>query len=343
MPSIALTQQHSPPAPPPLSQALRDAIQAASTRADEGQRIFAPIATLWDDYVQSETVRKLPPKLRKPLLVLCQEISRTATRHFDAYIKGTRPSPALTPQQSSPTPLQKSTTDEQTSLPPQTPPTYAQKAALAPTSQPPTRTPRNIASNTLDKKTPQARPDTRLFIRVGPDHASRQAGQFAVLTALKTLLGDNSSLLNEVQEVKTGFALCTGSLDALAKLETYSEAISRAFTDSIVERQPNWTSYRLINIPRTVNTIDGLGQITSNQVTDAILAEAIRTTANQSLARAVETKDSAQKNLYNTSWIASFPTEGHSPLPRNLRILGAAVTVAVIKTKPKTVQCTRCY
>ncbi|OBT60326.1 hypothetical protein VE03_10189 [Pseudogymnoascus sp. 23342-1-I1] len=96
MPSIALTQQHSPPAPPPLSQALRDAIQAASIRADEGQRIFAPIATLWDDYVQSETVRKLPPKLRKPLLVLCQEISRTATRHFDAYIKGTRPSPALT-------------------------------------------------------------------------------------------------------------------------------------------------------------------------------------------------------------------------------------------------------
>lgn len=110
-----------------------------------------------------------------------------------------------------------------------------------------------------------------------------------------------------------------------------------------MERQPNWTSYRLINIPRTVNTINGLGQITSNQVTDAILAEAIRTTANQSLARAVETKDSAQKNLYNTSWIASFPTESHSPLPRNLRILGATVTVAVIKTKPKTVQCTRCY
>jgi hypothetical protein len=110
-----------------------------------------------------------------------------------------------------------------------------------------------------------------------------------------------------------------------------------------VERQPNWTSYRLINIPRTVNTINGLGQITSNQVTDAILAEAIRIIANQSLARAVETKDSAQKNLYNTSWIASFPTEGHSPLPRNLRILGAAVIVAVIKTKQKTVQYIRCY
>lgn len=120
MPSIILTQQHSPPAPPPLSQALTDAIQAASTRAEEGQRIFAPIATLWDDYQQSETVRKLPPKLCKPLLALCQEISQTATRHFDAYIKGTKPSQALPNLQPIPT-LTKAIPDE---LPPP-PPTYA--------------------------------------------------------------------------------------------------------------------------------------------------------------------------------------------------------------------------
>ena len=87
--------QHSPPGPPPLSKALKDAIQAASTRAEEGQRIFGPIATLWDEYQQSDTVRKLPPQLRKPLLALCQEISQTATTHFDAYIKGSRPTQAL--------------------------------------------------------------------------------------------------------------------------------------------------------------------------------------------------------------------------------------------------------
>ncbi len=79
----------------------------------------------------------------------------------------------------------------------------------------------------------------------------------------------------------------------LAKLETHSQAISQAFTGSTVERQPNWTSYRLINIPRTVNIIDGLGQISSNIVTDEIIVEAIRNTTNQSLARAAETKDSA--------------------------------------------------
>jgi hypothetical protein len=318
-------------------------IRASSTRAKEGQRIFAPIATLWDDYLESETVRKLPPKLRKPLLALCQEISRTATRHFDAYIKGTKPSPAVTSQQPPLPPARKDATDEPVTQQPPQALTYAQRAASGPPSQPPPLKQRSKAPTTQVKSPPLARPDTRLFIRVGLDHISRRAGPFAVLTALKTLLGTDSSLLKEVQEVKSGFALCTGSLDMLAKLETHSQAISRAFTDSIVERQPNWTSYRLINIPRTVNTIDGLGQITSNLVTDEIIAEAIHNTTNQSLARAAETKDSSQKNLYNTSWIASFPTDSHSPLPRNLRILGAAVIVAVIKPKPRVVQCTRCY
>jgi hypothetical protein len=278
MPPPLPTQQHSPPAPPPLSQSLTDAIQASNTRAEEGQRIFAPIATLWDDYLQSDAVRKLPPKLRKPLLALYQEISRTATRHFDAYIKGAKPSPAVTPQE--PPPLApEDAMIEPTILPPQAY-TYAQRAASAPPSHPPPLKQRSKAPTTQVKSPPLARPDTRLFIRVGLDHISRRAGPFAVLTALKTLLRTDSSLLKEVQEVKSGFALCTGSLDMLAKLETHSQAISRAFADSIVERQPNWTSYRLINIPRTVNTIDGLGQITNNLVTDEIITKVIRNTTN---------------------------------------------------------------
>ena len=38
--------QHNPPDPTPLAQALKNAVQAASTRAEEGQRIFGPIADL---------------------------------------------------------------------------------------------------------------------------------------------------------------------------------------------------------------------------------------------------------------------------------------------------------
>ena len=123
--------QHFPPAPPPLSKALKDAVQAASTRAEEGQRIFGPIATLWDDYQQSDTVRKLPSQLRKPLLALCQEISRTATVHFNAYIKGTRPTQALpTPQ---PSPLLSGTATPAVLEPPLAlSPMYAQKAAIPP-------------------------------------------------------------------------------------------------------------------------------------------------------------------------------------------------------------------
>jgi hypothetical protein len=77
--------------PPPFTQALVHAVQAAGIRAEEGQRIFGPIASLWDAYIQSDAVRKLPVKLQKPLLLLCQEMTRTATTHFDAYIKGTKP------------------------------------------------------------------------------------------------------------------------------------------------------------------------------------------------------------------------------------------------------------
>src|SRR5271165_2401393 len=91
--------QHSSLDPTPLSQALRNAVQAANTRAEEGQRIFSPVASLWDNYQQSETVWRLPSYLRKPLLALCQEISRTATIHFDAYIKGSRPTQAQPAQQ----------------------------------------------------------------------------------------------------------------------------------------------------------------------------------------------------------------------------------------------------
>src|SRR5271167_3544676 len=91
--------QHSPPDSTPLALALKNAVQAASTRAEEGQRIFSPIASLWDEYQQSEAVRKLPQQLRKPLLALCQEISQIATTHFDAYIKGSRPTKARSAQQ----------------------------------------------------------------------------------------------------------------------------------------------------------------------------------------------------------------------------------------------------
>src|SRR2546421_2311576 len=130
-----------PPPPPLLSQVLTDVVKTTTERAAEGQTLFAPIAAIWDDYLQSDTVRQLPVRLRKPLEALCKEISQTATIHFDSYIKGIRP--AKTTSQ----PLPVSVTDEQNtqtaklvskSKETRTPalPTYAQMVTSIPATTP---------------------------------------------------------------------------------------------------------------------------------------------------------------------------------------------------------------
>ncbi len=198
---MQLAPRYTPPGPPPLSQTLRDAIDAANTRAEEGQRVFGPISALWDGYVDSDAVRQLPVRLRKPLLALCHEMSRIATGHFDAYLKGQRVSQAShTPQ--SPANTQSGSATDLTDSPPPlrtqalTPPsTYAQKAAQAPPPQP-TQVPKTRKAPVKEPAKP--RPDSRLFIRISPEYKARKAGPFAILIALKELLSINSILIREV-------------------------------------------------------------------------------------------------------------------------------------------------
>src|SRR5271168_1736383 len=127
-----------------LSQAFRDIARAASVRADEGDRIFSPIAAIWDDYLQIDVVRKLLARLRKPLSMLYTEISNIANKHFDAYLKGTYP--ALVSQKAQPSISLASDIDPPilTSIAPLSPLTsYAQVATIVslarhqPTHKPP--------------------------------------------------------------------------------------------------------------------------------------------------------------------------------------------------------------
>jgi len=74
-----------------LFQNFLDIAKAASIRAKEGQQIFCPILAIWDNYLQTDTVRKLLARHCKPLAALCAEISSVANKHFNAYIKGTYP------------------------------------------------------------------------------------------------------------------------------------------------------------------------------------------------------------------------------------------------------------
>src|SRR5438045_4341435 len=100
MPWVAKMAQ-SPPIPtratptmtplPSFSHALTNSLQCASERLTNGQLIYGPIAALWDEYLQTDVVRKLPAKLHNPLKALCNDISITTQKHFDTFLAGTAP------------------------------------------------------------------------------------------------------------------------------------------------------------------------------------------------------------------------------------------------------------
>jgi hypothetical protein len=221
--------------PPPLTRALANVVERATERANDGQRAFGPVAALWEDYIKSEAVSELPQRLRTPVIQLCKDLSLLATRHFDAYIKGSPPPRfADTPKLAANTPV------IAPPLPPSQPRTFAQVATTDPAPQ--TTTGR---SRYLEKTRTKSilRPDTRLFVRISPFHNARVVGAYAVLTALKNQLGDKAYLLKEVQAVKTGFALCTDSLDDLDSLYKHASEIEQKIGHCTVEKQTKWTTY----------------------------------------------------------------------------------------------------
>jgi hypothetical protein len=315
---------------PSLSIALTNVVQRAADRATDGQRMYGPIAALWDKYLESDEVRSLPARLRSPLTALCADISNTANKHFDAFIKGSHP-PRPTKENAATAATTTTTTSPLASNPPSSSPTYAQAAASTTTRGP-------ASQPTNPRLARVVRPDTRLFVRLGIFHKARQAGAYALCVALKEGLGEQATLLKEVQRVNTGFALCTDSLEDLAALEKSIDIITRLIGECTIERQSKWTTYRLDNIPRTVNLLNGSCVISADYLTKSI-AEA----TGQTPIRTTETSQSIQSNLYNTSWFVNFNSEPHTPIPRTLRILGVTATASLVSFKPKTIQCTRCF
>jgi hypothetical protein len=314
---------------PSLTYALANAIERATERANDGQRAFGPVAALWEDYIESKAVRELPQRLHTPLIRLCKDFSLVATRHFDAYIKGSPP------PRFADTPKLPANMPENAPPPPSQPRTFAQVATTDPASQPTTSRSRYL-EKTKTKST--LRPDTRLFVRISPFHNARGVGAYAVLTALKKQLGDRAHLLKEVQAVKTGFALCTDSLDDLDSLYEHASEIEQKIGHCTVEKQTKWTTYRLDNIPRVIRTL-----IESQTVDSELLTDAITEATGQPPVRIVQTTQSVQNSLPNTCWFVSFDSESHTPLDKTLRILGVRAIALPIIYKPKIIQCTRCF
>src|SRR5438045_7780486 len=76
---------------PSFLHMLMNSLQHALERLTDGQLIYGPIAALWDEYLQTDVVRKLPAKLHNPLKALCNDISITTQKHFDTFLAGTAP------------------------------------------------------------------------------------------------------------------------------------------------------------------------------------------------------------------------------------------------------------
>src|SRR5438045_9797589 len=76
---------------PPFLHVLTNSLQHASERLTDGQLIYSPIAALWDEYLQTDMVHKLPAKLCNPLKALCNDISITTQKHFNTFLAGTAP------------------------------------------------------------------------------------------------------------------------------------------------------------------------------------------------------------------------------------------------------------
>src|SRR6202043_1981155 len=235
--------------PPTFSYLLADSIQRASSRTAASKLIYEPIAALWDEYLASDAVRKLPARLRHPMNSLCKDFILTAQRHFDSYLTGTPCKP-----------LSHTNVRESNSPAPATPALPA-TTDLAPTSNAPSNLslsnsskapgPVNIYADTVNSftedntpaiaptdrnaarkpKPTTKRPDNRLFVRIAPNHPTRSAGLYLILAALKRTLQEDAYLLKEVQETATGFALCTKSANTLAQLETHTTVLTQVITN----------------------------------------------------------------------------------------------------------------
>jgi hypothetical protein len=83
---------------------------------------------------------------------------------------------------------------------------------------------------------PKQLPDSRLFVRLPPNHDAKNMDAFAIYTSLRSHLGVDNKVLKGVQSIKSGFALLPTSPGALAALEAQKETISAFFNTCLIER-----------------------------------------------------------------------------------------------------------
>jgi hypothetical protein len=141
-----------------------------------------------------------------------------------------------------------------------------------------------------------------------------------------------------VQAVKSGYALCTDTIEDLTDLNKFADILASLIGDYTIEKQAKWITYRLENIPRVVRTLSGPCPVDITLLTNEIIDS-----TSETPVRVTETAQSIQNNLFNTSWFVSFTIESHVTLNKTLRIVGIRAIAIPVTFKSKISQCTRCF
>ncbi len=105
-----------------------------------------------------------------------------------------------------------------------------------------------------------------------------------------------------------------------------------------LERQPQWATYRIDNVPRTVRTLGGVGPVQGSTLIESILIA-----IGQQPLQVAETAQSKEKGLCNSSWFASFNANSYTPFPKSLYILGIIAYAMLVIYKPKIMQYIKCF
>ncbi|KAJ5335821.1 polymerase [Penicillium brevicompactum] len=329
-----------------LQTALQETTTAATIRAAEGQKIFSPIAVFLDKHRNQST--GLSPHLQNALAILSDDLAAVAQRHFNAYISGitltispSTPSPALNP---APAPLPPSP-------PPSRPPSGLAQSSYATVTKPKPNPAKSLTAvhqtkspkKKLTTDVKQTHSDHRLFVRLPDDHAAKKIDSYAIFSSLRSQLGTSSNVLKEVQTIKTGFALCPASPEALPILEAQKEVISAYFGNCQIEWSSQWISYRVTNLPKKIGQIIN-GQYSVIPVNPAMLsAEVAEQTGRRPVSVSETATSAADTNSLSSSWFVNFSEDTKISLPARLRLFGTVTNARFLTRKVTVIQCNRCW
>ncbi len=313
----------------PIQAALSNSISSVSTRTKEAEALFGKISSAIDNHCSSASHGTLPERQYLAFKSFCQDLAKVAASHFDAYICD-KPAPVST--------LNSAIRDTN-------PPTFASVTRQAPAKRAPRGTNTPTISRPGTKTQPQpVRQDDRLFVRIPEGDKIRELSAYSIQSHLKTLLGNESTILTNVQPIKTGFALCPKD-GQTAKLKEKLATVS-LFGDAPVENAEPWFSYRIENVPRSygaVKLINDEWKYCLEPVSTVAMHEALSAAAGVApMAIQASRNNDANPTSSSTAWIARFP-ESHQRLPRTLFLFGCRTQAKPLPRRRTVAQCNRCW